>query len=125
MSIRQDISKEDYFFTGEKKTIEFDVTDDAGVPQDVSDWRFEWAVRAKVRDETALLTKTTDVDGGIAITGAFSAIPASNTQRVIVTVDAVDFEDIAPGHYSHALKRTDIDAIITFGDFDLRQAAAH
>jgi hypothetical protein len=81
--------------------------EDAAV--DVTGWMLSWMVKRSLDDEDAnkLLEKTTDLDGGITVTGAFNANIASNTQRVEVAIDAADTRDLQPGKLYYELKRMD------------------
>lgn len=124
MPIRQDISKADGFFIGDDKTIEFEVfEDDGATPANVTGWALEWDVRATVAAAVALIAKASGT--GIAVTGTYNAVRASNTQRVIVTVDSADTDALSPGRFAHALKRTDPghETTLSLGDFMLQRAA--
>lgn len=126
MAIRQDISRDLQFFIGEDKTIEFEVLQsDGATPQDVSGWALEWDMRAKVSDAAALLAKTSG--SGIAVMGVYSAVRATNTQRVAVTIAAEDTDALSSGRHAHALKRTDDgnEAVLSYGDCELQRSAAH
>src|SRR5687767_7888226 len=72
-------------------------------------WQLSWMVKRRLRDadDDALVTKTTGSPDGLEVTGAFHSDPATNTQRAVVTIEAEDTEDLAPGPAFWELKRTD------------------
>jgi len=122
VSITADITDDHEWFVGEDKTIAFHVKDASGVPVNIATWDMEWALKANP-DSVALLSKETGGDG-ITVTGAYNVDPVTNTQRAVVTIDDGDTEDIDPGEYIHALKKTnDPKSVLADGTVTLKQAA--
>lgn len=105
------ITSDHKWFTGAKKVIGFAIdTED-----DTADWTLLWALRKSPTEDEALI----EIITGDQLVGDGST--------VTLTVAAADTEDLEPGEYAHALKRTDTDeeTILTYGDATLMQAAAH
>jgi hypothetical protein len=127
MALRQDFGVDDQrpYFLGENKVLRFEIfgADDV-TPIDVATFAMKWAA-ARKRTGEVLIEKTT-ADDEIEVTGVFDVDPVVNTQRVEVTVDDSDTDDLAAGVYDHALKRMDTDdeGILSWGDLRFRQAAA-
>jgi hypothetical protein len=126
MAVKSDITTAHMFFAGEDKQLEFEVLDADSLPVDVSGWAIDWLLRQKAEDvETPLIWKTTA--DGIAVTGTYNAVRATNTQRVVVTLVDTDTERLPGKTYKHALKRTDdgSEAVLAYGDLVLLGSAAH
>jgi hypothetical protein len=131
MALERNVA-EGKFFQGEDKTFTFEILDTVvldtatldsdGNPAitsatavDVTGWALSWILRiGQNTADPALLTKT--VGSGIAITGVYNSVRATNTQRVVVTLDDLDTYDdtvsptvelTAPKDYAYSLKRTD------------------
>jgi hypothetical protein len=124
MALEQPITKDDHFFTGEDKDLEFTICQADGVtPQNITGWSFSWILKTNSTDADvdAKVTKTTGA-GGISITGTYSADPALNTQRAVVAAADTDTVALAAGRYHHELKRTDEDSetVLAFGPCILR-----
>lgn len=111
MAEEADITANHQFFTGAKKTIGFNIATD----EDTADWTMVWAMRKSHTENEALV----EIETSDQLVGTDSL--------VILTVKASDTEELEPGVYAHALKRTDTDEehILTFGTATLMQAAAH
>ncbi len=127
MALEQHISLAHHWFLDTDKVVRFTVyaDDERTTVKDVTGWSFDWVLRR--RDDTAdppVLQKSTGA--GIAIVGVFNANPATNTQRVEVTIDDVDTDALPPGKYRHSLKRTNpgSEEILSFGDAYLQRATA-
>lgn len=97
-----DITAADKWYAGEDKTLRFTIyTDDTEATcEDVSGFTLSWKLTTKP-GATALLTKTGTVSG------TFNATPASNTQRVTVSIADTDTDALTATTYYHELKRTD------------------
>ena len=97
------------WFIGADITLRFTVYADVAHTTcvDVSLYAMSYALRRRNSDDDpALISKTTGA-GTITVTGVFNATPASNTQRVLVSILDTDTDGLDPGSYMHSLKRTD------------------
>src|SRR5262245_14058868 len=97
------------WFIGSDITLRFTVYTDADHTAcvNVSTYAMEYVLRKGNSDQDpALVTKSTS-GGTITVTGVFNSVPATNTQRVLVSILDTDTDDLRPGEYQHALKRTD------------------
>lgn len=126
----------DRFFLGEDKVIQFEIFASDGVtPLDVSVLPLEWNMRrTDSAADPAILTK--GVGSGLTITGAFSATPGVNAQRVRVAFASNDTDPLVTSllptpytlkanvAYRHSLKRKDAgnEGIFTFGSITFLQA---
>lgn len=158
MAILRDITSADQVFYDTDNVLRYAVYDnatlgaettdpDTGLPTytnilngtalhlDMSTRDMAWTLRKTPRASTPLIHKTTDVDGGITVTGTFDASMALNTQRVEVRIkdtdtydpDSSPTVDVRPSTtYHYALKTTDEDSesMLVYGKFTLIQAAA-
>ena len=100
--ITWNIDADDDFFLGEnKRLVHVTYQQDKRTVQDISNWALSWMLKASLDDddEDALLVKTSS-SGGIALTTPTSGVST-------ITIDATDTEDLTPGTYYHAVKRTD------------------
>jgi hypothetical protein len=132
MSYESTIEETDHFFTGEDKTLSFEIFSSDGVSmEDVSGWALEWVLRKTVTGKApykaqgaAVVTKTTA--SGITITGTWDSVRATNTQRVEVSIADTDTESLAGGRYVQSLKRTDADneAVLSHGTVEVLVPAA-
>lgn len=124
MARQQNIGDTQDWFLGEDKTLKFEIyaEDDATIA-DITAYAFQWALRRKEDGQEIVLNKTSGA--GIAITGAYDADPAVNTQRAEVTIADTDTDALEPGTYYHALKRTNADheTILSYGEAFLKRAA--
>lgn len=102
MATKVDILVEDGFHVGTNFTIQHTQKDVNGDPQDISGWAMEYTLRKRVKDTTALITKT--VGNGITIVDGAAG-------RVDIVFVPSDTEDIRPGVYAHKLTRTDVGAV--------------
>jgi hypothetical protein len=123
MAIQQNITAADGWFTGEDKTLEFEVLEpDGATPEDVTGWALEWQLRpvANAADPPTLSKVPT-------IIGTYNAVRATNTQRVEVTIAASDTAALTARTYQHALKRTDAgsETVLSYGSALLQTAATH
>lgn len=116
------------FFMGEDKFIDFtilNITETECV--DMSGLPLEWNM--KKTDKAAdpgILTK--GIGSGLTIIGIFSAVIASNTQRVRLTFVPADTAGVKAGvAYRHSLKRKDVlnNNILAFGSITFLQATEH
>lgn len=135
MANQVDVTEADHVFIGEDKRLRFAISSDhAGTaPINVTGWSLGWYLRRSDKEsDPALITKTT-ANGGVTLEGVYSADPAVNTLRVIVTLVDSDSYDpaasppiIRPGIYRHSLKRLDdgSETVLTFGGFEFLQATA-
>ena len=120
---------DDGLFLGDNIDLEFEILSDQPeldeadpdfespdrVPENVAGWDLAFTVRLK--DTTAdpeLIEKRTDSSpGGITITGVYNAVRATNTQRVLVTLDDSDTDASSPFAqkkkvYRYAVKRMSV-----------------
>jgi hypothetical protein len=127
MAVRSDITADDAWFIGEDKTLSYEVLDENSVPVDVSGYALLWVLRnpPKQANRALLIVKTTD--SGITITGVYNSVRASNTQRVVVTVDDTDTDALGGGTYECALKRTDdgSESVLSYGEVVLLASVAY
>ena len=99
---------EGVWFIGKDFQLRFTVFTDSTLATclDVSAYALQYVLRKGNEDPSPpIISKTSG--SGIAVTGVFNATPASNTQRVVVTIDDTDTDDVRAGEYQHALARTD------------------
>lgn len=97
------------------------------VPKDVTGWATSLVVRSSDTD-----TSTATLTASGSVTGVYNATPASNTQRIVVTIADTDIPQydgatgLTPGTYRYALKRTDdgSEQVIAYGNFKLLPATA-
>lgn len=101
------VTAADEFYLGEDKVLRVTVYTTAAKDAcaDVSGFALSWKL-ARAPGQTAVLTKTSG-GGGITISGAFNASPASNTQRINVALDDTDTDTLDATNWYHELKRTD------------------
>lgn len=125
MAIEQDISASDGWFAGEDKVLQFEILQaDGQTPQDASGFVMLWTLRNGDAIGMVLITKSTGGQG-ITVTGAYSAVRATNTQRVLVAVPDDDTDPLkVPALYRHALKRLDpgSETVLSFGNVTLLRA---
>lgn len=137
-------TKDDGLFLGDNIELEFEILSDqpeldesdpdfesaARVPEDVTGWEFAFYVKTK--DTTAdppLIEKRSGSPGGVDIEGVYNADRATNTQRVVVTLDDSD-TDADSGFaqraktYRYGLKRmnTDFEKVLVRGKLPLLKA---
>ena len=89
-------------FTGEDKTIEFEVLDENDAPIDLEAWgavNLRFVMRKTVKATDAML------DLAVTISGTFNAVRASNTQRAVVTIVDTATTGFKAGSYPYSLKR--------------------
>lgn len=118
MAIRDDITKDDDFYTGEDKTLTVTVYEaDGTTPQNITGWSlsYRWKRSLSDPDSDAVLTKTTS--SGITLT-----TPASGV--CTVTIADTDTDSLEARTYYHELKRTDAgsETVLTTGSVLLQQA---
>src|SRR5512138_1333276 len=120
------------WFIGTDLTLRFTAYTDATKTTcvDVATYALQYVLRKGNSDaDPALITKTT-AGGTITVTGVFDATPATNLQRILVSILDTDTDSLRPGEYQHALKRTDAgnETILMYTDDDtpavLTKAAA-
>lgn len=118
MAIRDDITTEDDFYTGEDKSLVFTIYEtDGTTAQDITGWTlaYMWKRAPSDADSAAVLTKTTSA--GIALTTPGSGI-------CTVTIDDTDTDSLLPQTYHHELKRTTAgsETVLTTGTVLLQRA---
>lgn len=93
----------------------------------ITGWALSWMLKRRQTDldADALLTKTTA--GGIAISGVFNSVPATNTQVATVTLAAADTKALPAGDWYFELKRTDagFETVLAYGSFALVRGVHH
>ena len=116
MALSQSITSSDNIFTGEDKTITFDVTQaDGTTPQVMTGWALTWELKASVTGAVQI-SKTTTA-GTIALSNKFGT-----NDRATVTIADGDTETVGGGAYYHHLRRTDAgnEQILAYGDVTLK-----
>lgn len=142
MAYERDVVEADQVFFDTNKRLVFtayegnptaaEILAGTATPQDVAGMEFSWTLRKTLTSAARLIYKTSG--DGITIEGSYNATPASNTQRIVVTLSDKDTYDpdadppvsIKAANYFHALKRTDdgSETVYTHGRFLLRWSAA-
>lgn len=125
MARQQHLGASDDWFIGEDKTLAFEIySSDEATIQDVSGWAISWVLRKMGDSNAVVITKTTG-ESTVTITGSYNATPATNTQRVNVLITDDDTDNLQPGTYEHALKRTTAgnETILSYGMAELKKAA--
>ena len=122
----------DRVFIGTDLTKKFAVLDldlDAtgATAKEITGWAITFDVRKLDKSSTSIVSKT--VGSGIAITGVFNSVAATNTQRAVVTLDADTDLTTAKfssdgGTFRYSLKRTDdgSETVLAYGDFVVERA---
>lgn len=118
MALRDDITADDDFYTGEDKSLVFTVyQSDGTTAQNITGWTlsYMWKLRPTDADASAVLTKTTTA--GIVLTTPVSGI-------CTVTIDDTDTDSLTPQTYYHELKRTNSgsETVLTTGTVLLQRA---
>lgn len=118
MAIRDDITKDDDFYTGEDKTLTITVyQSDGTTAQNITGWSlsYRWKRSLSDADSEAVLTKTTS--SGITLTTPGSGI-------CTVTIADTDTDSLEARTYYHELKRTDAgsETVLTTGSVLLQRA---
>lgn len=111
-------------FQGEDRRFIFTVLDNTETAAvDIAAWTLSWMLKRYKSDPdgSALVTKTTGT--GIAVSGVYNIVPATNTQIATVTVDDTDSIAVPGGLYAHELKRMDpgFETVLSHGTFNLEQ----
>lgn len=123
MAIEANFTEDDDIFVGEDKTLRFHIfADDEGeAAEDVASFALAFTVRPFPASPSTTISKTSG--SGIAVTGSFNSTPASNTQRIVVTLTDTDLS-ISPRSYAYSLKRTDdgFETVLAFGTFPVKRA---
>jgi hypothetical protein len=126
MAIQDDIEASDMLFVGDDKSLSFEIFTSDGVAGGTMTDASGFAMRCDIRKgaddaDPPVVTKTTS--SGITVTGAFNAVRATNTQRVIVAILDTDTEDLKAGDYEYTLKRTDagLETTLAFGTMTFRK----
>jgi hypothetical protein len=120
------------FFAGEDKTLVFEVTNAAGLPEDVDGWAMEWVLRKPKPgvdislDQGPEVLRKDTATAGVVVVGVFNAAKAQNTQRIEVRLVDTDTAELKAGDYVHSLKRTDEgeETVLAYGPFKLLKAAS-
>lgn len=118
---------------GEDKTLRLEVIDaDLSTfdPDDESTWTPKdvtgFTMVFIIRDQSSYTGTILATKSG-TITGSYNAVRASNTQRVLVTIDDTDFVSeaglIPAGTSYYSLKRTDAgsETVLRFGEFIVQE----
>lgn len=118
MAERDDITRDDYFMTGEDKTLAVTIyQSDGTTPQNITGWALSYRLKRRPEDadSEAVLTKTTSA--GITLT-----TPASGLCDV--AIDDTDTDALPARSYYHELKRTDAgsEAVLVVGTVVVQQA---
>ena len=139
MAFEHSLPVDEPFFAGDDARIEYEVfkagekpfledgktPNPQAVPEDVSGWAFEWALRRALRRVDpyrslgpAVASKST-ATGGITVVGVYNADRALNTQRVVVTLADVDTDALTGELHVHGLKRSDdgVERTVGYGTF--------
>jgi hypothetical protein len=124
MARQQNLGDSADWFTGENKTLPFEIySSNEATIQDVTGYTMRWVLRRRIDDDAILISKTTGA-GTITITGSYNSDPDTNTQRVNIITLPADTEFLQPGRYYHTLKRTDsgFATVLSYGDVHLKKA---
>lgn len=137
MALEDNIEADDMLFIGDDKDLRFEIFDaqgptydvdgvtiTGGTMVDVSTFALRFDVRRDVDDaDPPLITKTSAASGGIVVSGTFHASRSMNSQRVVVTLEDIDTDDMRRGNYPFTLKRTDTgnETTLSFGMMTLRR----
>lgn len=115
MARKQHFTRDDMWFAGEDKQLQFTILDENEDPVNITGWAVTFSFADGV-SETPLFEKT--VGSGIALTTPGSGL-------LTVTVTDADTEDLDAGDYVYALHRTDAstETVLAFGDVVLQRAA--
>lgn len=126
--IRSDITIDSAWFTGEIKTLEFEILQrDKQTPLNCTGLNFSFMLKINEGDldAAALLTKS---GSSVTVSGTYNADRSVNTQRVNVSIAANDTR-VIPGWtidnnlvYWHELKRTDVETVVSQGTVHLQQS---
>lgn len=95
MSEKSTIEKEDFWFAGEDKELQFTIRDENQVVIDVTGWSFQWELCV---NGAVVLTKVSP--GGVQLTDPTNGI-------VTVIIADTDTASIVEGNHKHVLKRID------------------
>lgn len=108
MSIEATIARSAGWHYGERKVLAITVLDDASVAVDVSAVDLRWDLLRQAGD-TPLLTKTTEVDGGITVTGDDDNIAS-------IVIETEDYEGLRSTVYRHELWDDTNSLLLAYGD---------
>lgn len=121
MAVRQDIKKNDEWFTNTSRNLDFEILDSDpaenadAAPINITAFSMEW----NLADSSALnATKLID-SHAVTVTGVYNADRTLNTQRARVGILASETDDILGDKtYYHELRRTGVglEAVLSFGD---------
>ncbi len=116
MSVESDIHAADAWFIGEDKILRFAVVDANAAAVNITGWELGWVLRESAADSDSLASKS--VGAGITITDGPGGICE-------VAITDADTDNLDPGTYVYALRRTDegSEQVLAYGDAVLRQAA--
>lgn len=112
MAIESNITQELGWHRFEHKYLDITVTDAAGDPVDLSAVDLRWLLL----HHDVLLEKTSDVDGGIDVTGV-----DNNLARIEVEAD--DYDSIPAGVFRHELWDMTNELLLSFGTAWLNDGA--
>ena len=105
MSKESNIEVADDWFINERKEFDFLIVDDAEAPLDVSGYTIIWVVEGRLPVD--IISKS---GGSITVSNG-----AGTNDKVTVVVDAADTAALAKGWKQHALRRTDVAQVLSFG----------
>lgn len=110
------------WYWGEDRTFEFEVEDDAGVPQNITGMTFKLELRVTEDDPTAKLTKST-ANGGIVITNGPLGLLEVRINKSDTDPGAAP--PVTPGSYKYGLARIDTGQwnVLAIGNATLSKAA--
>lgn len=114
MAIEQDITRDDNFFAGEAKVLQFTIyKEDDVTPQPLAGWTIEWVLDGH---HPLRVTKRSDGAGGITITDA----PNGECEVLLTHEDTADWLN---GTYAHEMRRVDpgSESVLVFGKAVLRR----
>jgi P pilus assembly chaperone PapD len=121
MASEVDIGGSGSLFVGEDKIIDLEVLDTSNVPVNIAGWTIKMFVRVNNSSANpAVFEKTA------TITGSYSAVRATNTQRARVTLSDTEMNTVTKRTYKHAWKRMDdgSETVIAYGSFEVQKSAA-
>lgn len=121
MAANVDIGGSGALFVGEDKALVLEVLDTADLPVDIAGWVIHFVVRRKDNSaDPAIFDKTATVSG------TYSAIRASNTQRATATLTDTELNTVTNRTYRHSFKRMDdgSETVLAYGNFAPEKATA-
>jgi len=126
MAVEANIGGDGSLFTGEDKTLTFQVLSDGSVtpknePIDISAWTTIYFDIRKTDAATAAV-----IEKIATVVGVYNIVKALNTQRARIVLDDDDTNLLQARTYRYSLTRMDeaAETVLFFGNFVVQQASA-